>query len=304
MNINFQAFKWRCNCSALPMEKFLAENALLNGINLNNRILYYIEGDDFWRGLVLTVKNMKKFTKIVNSSGKIRLDIHKLEKNEHIADFNFFIIDKNTGCGMYQHYHNSCSLNIFNAINKDRYLKIKNKLYEDAKIQLENENKPLKQIKNDLKIFNETIECSIIERNGSFVERVALMKSAKEAEIEFEILDTTKDEFVAIMPHMRRLKYQLFFNKESPMNLLIEGLTRTFKGAKLKKAKVVGIDEHGNDAVYKLLNDFDRFGSFDYEAMVPALSLDQDKVKESINENLIISKLIEAYNRVKTILVC
>lgn len=71
MNINFQAFKWRCNCSALPMEKFLAENALLNGINLNNRILYYIEGDDFWRGLVLTVKNMKKFTVILPFLGAL-----------------------------------------------------------------------------------------------------------------------------------------------------------------------------------------------------------------------------------------
>lgn len=304
MNINFQAFKWRCNCSALPMEKFLAEIALQNGINLNNRILYYIEGDDFWRGLVLTVKDMKKFTKIVTSSGEIRLDIHKLEKNEHIADFNFFIIDKTTGCGMYQHYHNSCSLNIFNAINKDRYLKIKNRLHEDAKVQLENEKKTLKQVRNALKIFNETIECSIIERSGSFIDRVSLMKSAKEAEIEFEILDTTKDEFVAVRHHLRRLKYQLFFDKESPMNLLIDGLTQTLKGAKLKKAKVVGIDEHGNDAVYKLLNDFDRFGSFDYEAMVPALSLNRDKVTESINENLIISKLIESYKRVKSILVC
>lgn len=304
MNINFQAFRWNCNCSALPLKDFLMGCAQLNGQQFNNRILYFIEGDDVWKGLTLTIKDMKKFTKIVNSSGEVRLDVHKLEKNEHVADFNFFIVDKDNGCGMYQHYHNSCSLNIFNAINRDRYLKIKESLHKKARQSFEEEKIPKREMENLLRAFNETMTYSIIEKSGSFIERVAQMDSAREAEIEFDLIEIGDNEFVASAPHMRRLKYHLFFEKDSASKAVIRWLVKTFNGARLKKAKVIGIDENGTDATYRLVNDFDRFGSFDYESMVPALKLDQDKIKESIETNLIISKLIATYKKIKPVLTC
>ena len=49
--------------------------------------------------------------------------------------------------------------------------------------------------------------------------------------------------------------------------------------------------------MYKLLNDFDSFASYDYNDVVPSLMLNSENIYNSISQNEIIAKLISEYQR-------
>ena len=109
MKIVFQAFHWDCQCPAFSLVSFLHELNQMNGTKIKQRILYFIkEDDDLWVGLVLTIKDMRKFVTLVESREELKLDVHELSEGEKIADFNFFVIRPESGFGLYQHYHHSC----------------------------------------------------------------------------------------------------------------------------------------------------------------------------------------------------
>lgn len=63
------------------------------------------------------------------------------------------------------------------------------------------------------------------------------------------------------------------------------------------RAVAKGEDEHGAETVYKLLNDFDSFATYEYDNLVPSLMLDQANIHSSISKNKIVSELIIEYNK-------
>lgn len=303
MKINFQAFRWDCQCSELTLSSFLSYLKLKNGKRENNRIFYFVEDNDcFYKGVVLTIKDFKKFTKIVNSNGLLTLDIHTLNKDEQIADFNFFIINSNDSCGMYQYYYQSCSLNTFNSLIKVFYRKYKNELRTAKETELKNQEYSEKRIKGLLKNFNKTFKYAIIERSGTFVDRISKLREAHDAEIEFDLCDITDDKLVAIKQQTKRIKYRLIFEKANFQTLIISNLLRLFNKYKLKKARVSGIDENGNETIYKTVNDFDSFASFEYDNLVSEISLDENEIENSIKENKTINELILTYKKIAPVI--
>ena len=298
MKMSFQAFLWECKSQALNLEDFLSMLKVMNGRVNKNRAIYLIDDTGLWKGVILTIKDLKKFTKLVRSQQEIKLNIHELDDNEQVADFNFFVIDCKKGYGLYQHYHYSCSLNLFNSIARQYYIDIKNKMRSEEKELLENENTTIKDINSSLKKYKGDFSCSIIEREGTFAEKVAKLQDAHEAEIEFNELSFNDEAFQAVSSHLKRVKHQLFFLKTTSRLDRISGLVNIFKGQNINKAKVVGIDENGNDIVYKMFNDFDKFATYEYDDMVPELNLDKSKVHESIVNNKIVKELCLVFNRI------
>ena len=303
MKITFQAFRWECNSQALGLEDFLSMLGILNGRMIKNRVLYIVEDGSLWKGVVLTVKDLKTFTKLVSSQQEIKLGIHELDDSEKIADFNFFIIDKNSGFGLYQHYHHSCSLNLFNVIARNNYRKMKEQMKESEKELLENDSSMSKKdIKLALKRYSGDFIGSIIEREGSFAERVEKLQDAREAEIEFSVLSFNDGAFQAVSTHLKRVKHQLFFLKNTSPLARVSSLASIFKQQSIKKAKVVGIDENGNDIVYRMFNDFDKFATYDYDDMVSELNLNESKMYDSIKQNKIIGELCLVFNKISAAL--
>ena len=168
---------------------------------------------------------------------------------------------------------------------------------------LENSNTSQKIIKSTLKKYNGDFTGSIIERKGSFMERVAKLQDASEAEIEFSEISFSDGAFQAVSSHLKRVKYQLFFSKNTSRLDRVRSLANVFKEQRINKAKVVGVDANGNDIVYKMFNDFDKFATYDYEDMVPELNLDQSKINESITKNRIIGELCYVFGRISAALV-
>lgn len=300
MKIVFQAFHWNCQCPAFTLVSFLHKLNQMNGTKVKQRILYFIEeSEDLWVGLVLTIKDMRKFVTLVESREELKLDVHKLSEDEKIADFNFFIIRPESGFGLYQHHHHSCSLNLFNYLVKKRYNDMRTAIYLSEKERLESVNTKKSKINNELKKYRGKFTPTIVEKKGSFVDRVKELQDTNSAELEFRQINFSNNPLQAIQAHLKTVKYKMSFSSTTSRLDKVRSLASIIQSNDFKKATVEGIDENGNDVVYRLFNDFDSFQKYDYEEMVPSLNLDPDELTDSILQNTIVSELKSVFSSIR-----
>lgn len=298
MQIYFQAFAWTSKCTELPISAFIQMlTSDAKPIKIKNRNLYIHKKNGIINGLLITIKDMKKFCKIIRQGGNIKLTAHTLANNENVADFNFFTFDENMGRGLYQYYHHSCALTAFNTIAKMKY---RDYLADKKKIELENNQDRAKDKKYLAKMeerFTGYLQTTIIERKGNFIERVKKMKDISNIEFEFDSLEYEQNEFSPIATHIKKSKHSLTLSQSTSKLDKVAATARLFLDNTMRKARVVGLDEEGNDVAYKLMNDFDRFASFEYDDLVPSLSLDSNDVEASVDENEIIKRLHATYSK-------
>jgi hypothetical protein len=294
MNISFQAFHWNSSCkplSAADFLKLIPNNQ--NAYNYSNRIIHAIDNGDMWSGLVITVKDAKKFCKIVKSKETIRLQPHQLEDNENVVDFNFFALDKESLYGMYQYYHHSCSLNTFNYIIKKRFNEIRMQMITSEENNLRSNGHDEKKIKSELKKFNGTFSHKIVEREGSILSKISTMDDIKKISIEFETIDSIGNAFAPLSGTINKAKHTLSLSKKSPIKTKIHNVVSFFSQNNIKKGTIEGKDQDGYDIIYKMMNDYDKFATYEYDDLVPSLSLDSSDIKNSITTNEISKRLME-----------
>lgn len=291
MKITFQAFSWECSNPLFSLKFFLDQMSTKQAHDIGCRKIFFIDDNGYYAGLILTIKNTKKFVTLIDKKAEITLDIHELNSNEKIADFNFFIINSQTGLGMYQYYHNSCSLSTFNNISKKFYNEIVSEKIKNTIKELNTLGQHEKYIRREIKKLESKISTKIIIREGSLVDKILKMKDITSAKIEFSKIGILDKKYSPLEKYLKTIKYDIKFIKEKSVKDVLLNLAALFRNNELKRATVWGIDETGNDVTYKLLNDFDHFNEFDYEDMIPSLTFNSSEVKKSILKNKITEEL-------------
>jgi hypothetical protein len=79
------------------------------------------EAGGFARGLVVTVRDQKKFLRMAGQGQNVVIEVENLKGDQHLMEFNFFVLNKANGLGLYLHYHQSCSISIFGSFLQARY---------------------------------------------------------------------------------------------------------------------------------------------------------------------------------------
>ncbi len=300
MIISFQAFSWNCKANELPINDFaqVLTSQRKPIEHRGNRYLYINKSGQYLNGLVVTIKDMRRFCTILQEEGRVRLTAHQLSRNEQVADFNFFIFDMKKCKGMYQYYYHSCSLNAFNVIAKSLYAAF---LSHRKNTEIDTHDKDDKDYTKFLermrKKYAGTLHCAIIERQGAFEERIRRMKDITAIEFEFQSLNVEEVPYAPLFPYLSKSKHTMSFTAGSQTTEKVSSIANWFSTHRMTKAKAVGLDANGEEIVYKLFHDYDKFATLDYDALVPSLSLDKDDAERSINENAIIKRLRAEYEK-------
>ena len=78
------------------------------------RLLYLGEKGAYHTGLFLTMRDEKKVCEIQKApKGEFKVTVRQLAAGKNIVDFNFFLVHKRTGKGIYQYYYRSAGLTQF-----------------------------------------------------------------------------------------------------------------------------------------------------------------------------------------------
>lgn len=278
----------------------ISENGQSHEVGEHNRFIYFntTYSKSYYVGLIVTVKDQKTFCELVEKSGKFVVKVNELDANSSLMDFNFFVINKTTGFGLYQYYHQSFSINSFGYLNAQRFSK-----FRDGKIQAsisaipKNDQSASKE-KAIKKEYSGRLSWEILVRKENLKDLIEELQRVKAFEYCFASLTADEPEFQPLKNEVRKERTKLSFHTESPVKALASAISNIVKKLGINSGKVVGTDIDGIDRVLQITNNPDNFGEYSYDDLAPKInSLNVDEFEKS----WVVQEMLDKCNEYKHI---
>lgn len=260
---------------------------------------FYIDDDgdaDFVRGLVVTVKDQKAFCELVkDGGGGFVISVKNLEGENKLMEFNFFVINKNNGLGIYQYYHNSCSVSTFGDYLRKRYFTLSHNLSEQdiemAKAAGDLDQKKEKAIRAK---YRKSMSFAILVHDEDL--DVVLGRFKQITGFEYELVQIIPDveHGIPISPYVKRKKEKVIFTPDTDVGVLARAIQGTVNLINPKSGRVSVIEEVDDEDVpisVNIANIPEHFGEQDYDAV--AGKLDQLDVT-TFSQHQVVTELITA----------
>lgn len=244
-------------------------------VGTHERFTYVDIVDGYHVGLIITTKDHSKFLEFSRDKMNAKLEARDLEDGKQLADFNFFAINQKTGKGIYQYYHQSCSIHGFGALCKLYYDNLKKQRIESAKEKVRAGGKELlpKDERKISKDYSGTLQYSVIVRAETFRSMVKELKRINSVTLTVSTLTYNDTVFTPIALVAKNMTQKFTFEKKS----LIGNVVPTVLGVTgldgVKRAKVEGVGEDGLDQVIKLYDTPDMFGEHDFDDIVGTMTI-------------------------------
>jgi len=243
--------------------------------------------NEYFLGVLVTIKDQRRFCELTNEDGSFKIKVSDLEESNNIMDFNFFVINKETGFGLYQHYHQSCSINQFGYLMSKRYQSL-------VKSRIESEMNKIKNISESQKRsirkrHSGEMAWQVLVRKDKLDDILIELKRIKSFEFDFLYLEAKEKEYEQLSPFVNKERRRFNFVQNSPVNILTSSITEFIKNYGLMKGRIIGEDEHGIERIIHILDNPDNYGEYDYDDVASKLnSLILDEFENSwVTEELL-----------------
>jgi hypothetical protein len=265
-----------------------------------NEVRLYIDtkSDDlFYKGLVVTVKNQKRFCKFSGQNTIPKISVENLKGDDKLLDFNFFVVDKATGLGIYQHYHQSCAVNVFGQNLKGYYRKIRNaKIESDLAVaeslkgsKLEEKEKKLIRQK-----YTERLIFAPLHKKEDIEDLLASCNSINSFEYEYSHLTKEVRDATPLSRFVERKVEKIVFTRESSVVEKAKGIGTFIKNFNPKRGRVFVEDSEGQVLPLKIFEMPDCFGVVNYDSLV--LKLDGLEI-DRFSEHSFFNELTNIYGK-------
>lgn len=243
------------------------------------RFIYTQSIGKYHAGLLITTKDQKKFVELRKDAKAFKLESKDVTDGSQLADFNFFLISKATGRGIYQYYHNSCALNTFGQILKSHYDALKRESIKTKKGTKELTQKELKEINSN---FSGSLKWETIVKPENFLKLISTLKSIKNFTITMSTLELEETVFSPISREAKKASHRFVFSPGS----IVKNIRKAIKefidsDADIESGRLEGVDENGLQQIIKIINTPDSFGEFDYDTIAAIMNLSPSDFAES-----------------------
>lgn len=288
MQVRFLGFNFSTNSANLSLSHYI--NHMINQhetchkLGEHNRYIFFNTSHsvNYYVGMLLTVKEQKTFCELTNASGNLVVKVNELDSNSNLMDFNFFVLHKTTGLGMYQYYHQSCSLNSFGYFNRQRFSE-----YRDGLVDTEISAIPTQELtsakKKTIKQKHKgNLSWEIFVRKEKLKELIEEFQKIKAFEYCFLTLTANEPEFQPLTNYVRKERTKLSFNSKSPIEILADAIPNIINKRSITEGKVIGTDTDGIERILRITDNPDNFGEYGYDDIATKInSLDVTQFEKS-----------------------
>lgn len=247
----------------------------------------------YYAGLVVTVKDHRTYCELVNSGGSMLVKVNALDHGSNLMEFNFFVFNKTTGAGLYQHYHQSCSANSFGDLTKKKFIDYK-KTSRQSALDAAGGNAIEADKKKIEAQFENKISFSVLVRKEALKALIEEMKRVKAFHYALVTPEVPQDAFAPLKPFIKMKSERLTFAVKTPMNFVAAAIETFVSCNLLQRGCIEAVDEDGIDRVINIVNNPDSFGEYDFDDLVPKLNeLNLTKFEQSWVVGELISKCKE-----------
>lgn len=244
---------------------------------------------DFYTGLVVTVKDQKTFCELV--AGTLTINVVQLQNN--MMEFNFFVVNKTNGLGIYQHYHQSCSPGSFAQYLKERY-RVLTDQSRNAALQSATTGGVLRR-KDEKRIRSEhsgSLKLGTLVHRQSLATVLSAFHRIKAFEYELAEVESPVTAGVPVASYAVR-EYKRFTFGETPVRAVARAIQSTVDTLGITKGHVNVVDVIDDEEVpmsVKLSNIPENFGEHDFDQIAGQLN---DMVASEFATHSIISQLLD-----------
>lgn len=244
-----------------------------------SRFLYTADKSGYYIGLLITTKNHNKFLEFKRDANSAKLEARETSNGAKLADFNFFVIDKSSGRGIYQYYHQSCSLNTFGLLLKSYYDELKVAGIAAARTAVTNPTaKSERQIQQR---FRGTLTWATVVRKETFQKLISKFKHIRNIQINVATVAYEETIFTPLAREASRMSQRYSFSVGTPVHAVVKGVRAIFTETEVKGARAEGIGEDDLEEVVKLINTPDYFGEFEFEKIASTMTIEPSKFADS-----------------------
>lgn len=302
MKIRFLGFKWDLECTSIGMldlcshiqegeqrniKKVVRNLASKTHDDMPLLIAPLIQRGEWWTGVSIKIKDVRAFCKMVEDSGSVKLISQRMGDNETAVEVNFFIVNEESGCGLYQYHHQSTCLNSFCKHCKFRYDELIKKQREEL-IKSGASKKEIAKFAAEKSLSYEILATK--EKLPILVRQLERVKKLEIVALEHMIKDS--DPFAPIADSVERVQHRFIVGKKH-----LEGFQNTvataLEKAHLKSARVEGINADNLEVVYKLEDNYQSFGELDYDDAIRFLDFDIKDVTKSLQNSPMLDKMLK-----------
>lgn len=304
MQVRLLGFSLTSDCEPLSFDDYvnhmISEHGKPHELGEHNRFIFFntTHSEAYYVGLVVTAKDQKTFCELVNKSGKFVVKVNELDANSSLMDFNFFVINKKTGFGMYQYYHQSLSLNSFGYFNAQFFSKLRDDRVR-AEISATPNNERTASKEKSIKIkYKGRLSWEILVRKENLKDLIEELQRVKAFEYCFASLTADEPEFKPLKNDVRKERTKLTFYPKSSVKSLASAISNIVNKLDVNSGKVIGTDMDGIERVLQITNNPDNFGEYSYDDLAPKInSLNVDDFEKS----WVIQELLDKCNEYKHI---
>lgn len=291
MKVRIFSFEWFMG-GGITLDDFCGHLQSLSGQEAEHKLLAMTEKDDYWAGVLISIKDVSAFCQMRRDGGAFTIEAQHLDDNAQIADFNYFIINPTTGRGLYQHYHQSPVSNTFSKFIKRRYLAYRKQRIDEEITAAGGESiKKIDEKKIRSKYYGGFTYKTVLKQK-EFIKCVDALKQIKMFSFELETITAEEKQFTPASEFAKRCSHKFFFQEDKLLSGLKDGIAKTIKDMGIKSASVKGKDEHNEEVVYKLFNDYATFEEFDYDDIIGSVSFNSGNLEQSLNKSKLIEELL------------
>lgn len=300
MKVRFYGFTLEAGDGiSLPdfFQHLLTKSSATDEYDFNGRerlfLLDETQDERFYTGLFVTIKDHKKFCELRDEHGVLTIHVSEVDENADLMEFNFFIINKTTFCGLYQHYHASCSIGQHFYFLRTLWKELKETKI-NAHVQAEQaagSAEPQEKLeKAAKKIYKKNLTYSLYYKPADFVALIAELASVRSFEYGLSTVHVPGDSFGPQNSNLKKVTEKVLFKKGTTAQQIAEQIQDFVNAQDISAGKVVGEDEEGIDRPVHLTNNTESFAEYEFDDVAAELELTLDNFSES----WVISKLIEA----------
>lgn len=223
-------------------------------------------------GTVITIKNQKKFTSLVNNGNSLEIKVSDLSKLEKIAEFNFLLINKENGMGIYQYHHGSCTAPNFGSMITSLYRR-KLEAKRDTEIAALGgiDAIPKKQMKSIRSRFFHGIAFDLIVQSKDIEKVLEKYKTIRSFKYEISSIEASLNEASPLQGLISKVQHNVRFDSTVDSNLIIKGIQSMIPNVKETTARIEVLDDQDEPISVKIMDIPVNFGEMSYDDFIKGL---------------------------------
>lgn len=234
-------------------------------------------------GLVITVKDQRKFCELREANKSFTVQVHKVNAAARLMDFNFFVVNKKTGAGLYQHYHQSCSpMQCLKLITKQFRL-IREELADQQVDHALDDHARKRALRRARSTYRDCkIAVAMMVRKENLATILATFRKIKSFDFDIAFNEADAATFNPVAKHVRKQRRHFTFIQGSSVLELAAAIGKTVSDHAIGAGYAQGVDDEGMDRVVRVMNNLDNYAEYDYDDVAPLIDgLDVERFVES-----------------------